>query len=142
LRDRPSEAGELAGGGDGDDRAPFGARLEAGPGAVQTLLGAPGDRDRVGGLAVLALLERAADPGAGAVVPGGFDEQPPRVAGAGLGDRPEAAAFAGGVLRRDQPDVAHQLPWAGEALEVADLCAQPGGGQRVDPAQAAQPPDL
>ena len=34
LGDRPGEAGELAGGGDGDDRASLGAQLEACPGAV------------------------------------------------------------------------------------------------------------
>ena len=32
--DRPAEAGELAGGGDGDDRAPLGALLEPRPGVV------------------------------------------------------------------------------------------------------------
>ena len=37
--DRPCEAGELAGGGDGDDRAAFRASLEACPGAVQPSLG-------------------------------------------------------------------------------------------------------
>jgi hypothetical protein len=39
LGDRPHEAGEFAGGGDGDDRAALGARLEPCPGAVQPLLG-------------------------------------------------------------------------------------------------------
>src|SRR5439155_16227233 len=53
-----------------------------------------------------------------------------------------ASLLAAGVLRRDEPDVVHQLLGAREALEVADLRAQPGGGERVDPAQAAQPPDL
>src|SRR5439155_16640199 len=101
-----------------------GARLEALPGTVQALLGAPGDRDRLGGLAVLAVAERAADGGALAVVPGGLDEQPAGVARAGLGDRPEAALLAGRVLRRDQPDVAQQRLGAGEAFEVTDLGAQ------------------
>jgi hypothetical protein len=41
-----------------------------------------------------------------------------------------------------EPDVVHQLLGAREALEVADLGAQPDRGQRVDPAQAAQPPDI
>jgi hypothetical protein len=39
LGDRPSEAGEFAGGGDGDDCAAFGALLQACPGAVQASLG-------------------------------------------------------------------------------------------------------
>jgi hypothetical protein len=38
LGDRPAEAGEFAGGGGSDDRAALGALLEAGPGAVQSLL--------------------------------------------------------------------------------------------------------
>ena len=39
LGDRPAESSELAGSRDRDDRAPFGALLEACPGAVQALLG-------------------------------------------------------------------------------------------------------
>ncbi len=39
LGDRPGEPGELAGGGDRDDRAAFGAFLQPAPGAVQALLG-------------------------------------------------------------------------------------------------------
>ena len=112
------------------------------PGAVQSLLGAPGDRDRLGGLAVLAVGERLADAWARAVVPGGLDQQPAGVPGAGLGDRPEPALLPGRVLAWDQPDVAHQLLGAGEPLEVADLGAQPDRGQRVDAAQAPQPADL
>ena len=92
-----------------------------------------------GGLVLLAVAERAADARAGAVVPRRLDQQPPRVPGAGLGDRAEPALLPGRVLARDQPDVAHQLLGAGEALEVADLRAQPDRGQRVDAAQAAQP---
>src|SRR5688572_22812073 len=106
--DRPAEPGEFAGGGDGDDRAALGALLESLPGAVQALLRAPGDRDRVGGLAVLAVAQRAADGGPLAVVPGGLDQQPAGVARAGLGDRAEASLLAAGVLRRHQPDVVHQ----------------------------------
>ena len=40
-----------------------------------------------------------------------------------------------------QPEVAHQLPGPVEAGEVADLGGQPDRGERVDPAQAAQPGD-
>src|SRR5438034_8712832 len=124
--DGPAEAGELTGGGDGDQRAALGAGLQARPGAVQALLGAPGDRDRFGGLAVLALDERRAGSGVLAVVPGGFDQQPPRVPGAGLGDRAESSLLAGRGLRGDQADVAHQPLGPGEPLEVADPAAQPG----------------
>jgi hypothetical protein len=55
---------------------------------------------------------------------------------------PSRRLLTGRVLGRDQPDVLHQLLGASEALEVADLGAQPAGGQRVNPAQAAQPGDL
>jgi hypothetical protein len=48
------------------------------------------------------------------------------------------APSAGGALGRDQADVAHQSLGAREALEIADLGAQPSGGQRVDSAQATQ----
>jgi hypothetical protein len=37
--DRPAEPGELAGGGDGDDRAAFRAGFEPRPGSVQASLG-------------------------------------------------------------------------------------------------------
>ena len=39
-----------------------------------------------------------ADDRAAAVVVGGLDQQPAGVGGAGLGDRPEPALLAGGVL--------------------------------------------
>jgi large conductance mechanosensitive channel len=84
--DRPAEPGQLAGGGDGDDRPALGALLEALPGAVQALLGAPGDRDGLGGLAVVALDQGLEDARRLAVVPCGLDQQPARVPGAGLGD--------------------------------------------------------
>src|SRR5450755_2642890 len=71
-----------------------------------------------------------------------FDEQPPGVPRAGLGDRPEPALLTGGGLAGDQSDVAAELPGAREALKVADLCTQADGGQGVDPAQAPQPSDL
>ena len=59
----------------------------------------PRDRDRFGGLAVLAVGERLADRGALAVVPGGLDQQPAGVRGAGLGDRPEPALLPGRCSR-------------------------------------------
>jgi hypothetical protein len=74
-------------------------------------------------------------------VPGGLDEQPAGVLGAGLGDLALAASLAGAALRRHEPDVAHQLPGPLEPAEVADLGRQADRGQRVDPAQAPQPGD-
>jgi hypothetical protein len=76
LGDRPAEAGELAGGRDGDDRAALRALLEACPDAVQASLRRPGDGDRFRRLAVLALGQGLADLGSLAVVPGGLDQQP------------------------------------------------------------------
>ena len=55
LGDRPAEAREFAGGGHRDDRSALVAGFEPGPGAVQPALRCPGDRDRLGWLAVLAL---------------------------------------------------------------------------------------
>ena len=51
---------------------------------------------------------------------------------------PWPALAVGGVLGRHDPQKPRQL-LGPEALPVADLGAQPGGRQRVDPAKAAQP---
>jgi len=75
--ERPAEPGELAGDRDGDDRAALAAlTIQAPPDAVQALLGLPGDREDVRGLADLAALQRLAAGGWLAVVPGGLDQQP------------------------------------------------------------------
>ena len=73
------------------------------------------------------------------VVPGGLDEQPAGVAGAGLGDRAEAALAVGGVLGRDDAQEGRQLRGLGEAGEVADLAAQPDRRERRQAAEATQP---
>src|SRR5438552_14981578 len=87
-RNRPAEAGEVAGDGDCDDRLALAAfAVESPPELVEALLRFPGDRDRLGGLVLLAALERRACAWRAAVVPGGLDEQPAGVARAGLGDR-------------------------------------------------------
>jgi hypothetical protein len=101
---------------------------------MQTLLSLPGERDDVCVLAVLAALERLTLGGCSAVVPGGLDQEPAGVTGAGLGDLALTATLPGAVLAGDQPDVAHQLPRALEALPVADLRAQPDRAERVHPA--------
>jgi hypothetical protein len=49
--DRPAEAGQLAGGGDGDDRAALRPGFQPRPGAVQASLRTARDRDRFGGWA-------------------------------------------------------------------------------------------
>ena len=92
---RPAEAGEVA--GDRDRRLAFSTSLfEASPDVVEALLGLPGDRERLGRLAFLAALKRAARAGRAAAVPDRLDEQAAGLAGAGLGDR----ALAGRLPRR------------------------------------------
>ena len=91
-RDRPAEAGELAGGGDRDDRAALAALLHPLPDVVQPPLRLPGQRDDLGLAVGLAAREAARDPGRPAVVPGRLDEQPAGVLAAGLGDRALPAA--------------------------------------------------
>lgn len=75
------------------------------------------------------------------VVPGGFDEQPAGVLVAAFGDVPAVLLVAGGVLRRGQAEVAHQLARRGEAPDVADLGEQTERRPRRDRAKAAQPCD-
>jgi len=70
-----------------------------------------------------------------------LDDQPPRVGRASVGDRPEPALLTGGVVARDDPDIRGELVGMIESLPLADLGAQPERGERVDPAQAAQPGD-
>ena len=73
----------------------------------------------------------------GALVPGRFDEQPPCVPAAGLGDRALAAGLAGAVLARHEPEIAHQPVGVLEPGEVADRDGQPDRREGVDPAQAS-----
>ena len=97
--DLPAVGGEFAGDRDGDDPAGFVAGVfELAPAGVQPALRFPGDVDDLGCVSALAALERFADRGAAAVVPGCLDQQPAGVGGAGLGDRPEPALLTGGVL--------------------------------------------
>src|SRR5579862_5210281 len=105
----PEECGEFAGDGDRDDAgglAPL--AVEVLPALVQALLGAPGDRDDPWVLAGLAAGERLADAGRVAVVVGGLDQEPARVAGAGFGDRALATFGVGGALAGDDPEKSRQ----------------------------------
>src|SRR5205823_5967507 len=105
------------------------------------LLAAPGalNDDRV--LTALAAGELVADLRPPPRMPGRLDQQATDVAVADLGDRALPASLAGGVLGRYEPDERHQLLCAAEAAEVPDLRDERERGQRVDPAQAAQPRD-
>jgi hypothetical protein len=75
-------------------------------------------------------------------MPRRLDQQPASVPRAGLGDVPLAAGVAGAVLRRHQPEVAHQQLGLLKAPKVADLDRQPDLAQRVKSAQAAKPRDV
>jgi hypothetical protein len=97
--DLPAVGGEFAGDRDRDDPAWFVAGVfELAPAGVEPALRAPGDVDDLGCVSALAALECFPDRGSAAVVLGGLDQQPAGVGGAGLGDRPEPALAAGGVL--------------------------------------------
>jgi hypothetical protein len=137
----PEEAGEFACDGDGRDVAGLAAFAEALVEAVQPSLGAQRDLDDVVGLSRAAFGERDTRPGLGQVVPGGLDEEPAGVAGAGLGDRALPAALPGLVEGRDEAEPGGQLRRPLETSEVADLEREHERGQRVDAAEAAQPGD-
>jgi hypothetical protein len=90
-------------------------------------------------LLVLAAGEPLADLRPAAGRPGRLNEQLAHVRVAGLGDRALPAALAGGTLRGDEPDEAHELLRTGKPAEVADLSDKPERGQRVNATQATQP---
>src|SRR4051794_19042235 len=97
-RDRPAEPGELARGGDGDDRAALVALLHPVPDVVQPPLRLPRQCQDLRFAAALAAREAARDPRRPAVVPGGLDQESAGVLAAGLSDRPAPPPLAGGVL--------------------------------------------
>src|SRR5207247_5923197 len=84
-RDRPDEAGELAGAGDDDLLVRLAARGHPLPALVEPLLAAPGalEHDRL--LAAVAAGALVADLRPPACVPGGFDQPSAAVATADLG---------------------------------------------------------
>ncbi len=87
CRDRPDEAGELAGASDDDLLLRFAAAGHPLPAGVEALLAAPCALDHKGVLAALAAREVIADARAAACVPGRLDQQPTHVRVADLGDR-------------------------------------------------------
>lgn len=119
----------------------YAPRVEMRPATGQPQLGAPGGVDRRRGLAVLATAKRQRHRGMAAVVPGRFDQQPPRVGRTSLGDRTLATLLAAGPLTGNETEEAGQQPRMRERREVADLGDQPDRGQRVDATQASQPAD-
>jgi uncharacterized protein YfaA (DUF2138 family) len=111
------------------------------PAAMQALLATPRALEHGGVLVAMAMRELATDRRSPAAVRGRLDQQPPCVAGAGLGDRALAAPLTRGALRGDQADEAQELLGRLETREVADLADQAQRGERVDAPHAAQPRD-
>ena len=111
------------------------------PSLVQPVLATPGDLHDTRVLACLANGYALTDRGPVAVVVSGLDQQPSGVRWPGLGDLSLGALFVRGVLARHHAEEPRQQRWLGEAGEVADFRAQPSGGERVDPTEAAQPRD-
>src|SRR5438094_4134557 len=93
-RDRPDEAGELAGAGDDDLLVWFAAAGHSLPALVEALLATPGAFDHERVLAALAAGELVADLRVSPCVPGRLDQQPPDVTVADLGDRSLSALLA------------------------------------------------
>jgi hypothetical protein len=106
------------------------------PALIQAPLRAPRDLDDAWILPCLAAGELVADAWLVAVVVGSLDRQPACVRWPGFGDRSLPSAGVGGVLAGHDPEEPGQQAGLGEPLEAADVGADPGGGQRVDPAEA------
>ena len=90
------------------------------------------------GLAVLPAFQCVAQACRIAVVPGRFGEQASGMGVAGFGDAAAAHGVAAGAFGRHQPQVAHQMPRVGKALDVTDFGDQANGADGVDAAQGAQ----
>src|SRR2546421_2850786 len=107
--------------------------------AMQALLGPPRLAEDFLGLPLTAARQRAAQRGPVPIVPGGLDQDPPRVTVAGLGQRAAAPGLARRILARHKPKVRHEFARPAEALKVHDLGHEDDGRQRVDAAEAAEP---
>ena len=141
-RGLPAECGELAGARDCDGAARLAAPLaEVYPAPIKAALGAPGNLNDAGILAVLASSETLAEEGAVAVVVGGLDQEPPRVRWAGLGDLTLHALAVRGVLARHDTEESRQQRGLCKPPEVTHFRTQPRRGEGVHPAEAAKPCD-
>ena len=86
--------------------------------AVEPALRLPRLGENGRGLALAPPGQGHAEAGRMSIVPGRFDEDPPRVRIARLGDTAAPRLVARGVLARDEAEVGHELPRAGKALDV------------------------
>ena len=85
------------------------------------------------------LPQRLAHPRLAPVVPRRLHQQPPHVGVARLGDRPAAAGRAAGLLRREQPHVAHEVAGRREPPQVPHLRRHRHRRHELHPAAPAGP---
>lgn len=109
--------------------------------SAQALLRLVRDRDHPRRLARAPRFEGAPDARAMLVVPARFHQDPADQCIAHLGDAPAPMLLAAGVLAGHQAQERHQRAGRAEATEVMQLRENQHGGQRVDAAETAEPPD-
>ena len=86
----------------------------------------------------LSLLERAAEKGVMAIVPGGFDEHAADVRIAGFRDRAPGLLRATRVFRGDKPGEAHETGRRRKAARIAEFGSEGQRSEIVEAAEAAQ----
>src|SRR6202044_813153 len=101
-------------------------------------VGFPGDVAHGLALAFLPTSNRVAQSGWKAVVPGRFHQDCAGVSVAGLCDIAPMMPLAGGVLRRYQAEITHELLGVRESTEVPDLGDEDDGGEKIHPTQTGQ----
>jgi hypothetical protein len=116
----------------------FAARGKADVAPMQPLLCRPRRGHRGGGSSLLAETHGGADEGMVAIVPGRFDEHPPQVRVAGLGDAALDPSCAARVLGRNEAHVRHHARRSRKAPGIAELSRDRQGREIVDAAEAAQ----
>src|SRR5437773_1240381 len=117
--DCPSERRHLPRNRDDDLVHMFAPRAQQPVPLAQPQLGLPRDGADLGGKVLQAELQMATDLRRIPIGPRPFDQGPSRMAVAGLRDATLVSALPRGVLRRREPEVAHQLSRRVEAGEVA-----------------------
>src|ERR1700686_2733333 len=105
---------------------------------TQAQLRFPGDVAHGLALTFLSTGNLVAQSGWKAVVPSRFDQDPSGVCVACLGDIAAVMPFPGGVLRRHQAEITHQLLGMGESGEVPDLGNQDECGEEIYSTQTGE----
>ena len=119
--DGPDEAQQFAPHGGNDLALILARRGQPGVALVQAELRLPGDLFDLFRHPFLPLAQRRADGRPEPVAPGGFDGDASQVRVACLGNRPALLPLAAGVLAGHRAAVAHQLPRALKARDLAQL---------------------